>query len=104
MERGGSLVGMDWWDDFVKSWTEFIDPARGAQIRARSEQRALDLILEFPHESDAFIANLMRDELINMRSPHREYFAWARADTVGRIRRTLAVTYARNVRSMPPAP
>ncbi len=89
---------MGLWDDLTKSWTETVHPLRGAQIRARSEKRALDLLLEFPTLTDQDIANLMRDELMNMRTPHREYYAWATADTVGRVRRTLLVTYVRTVR------
>jgi len=89
---------MGFFDELAKGWTEATNPARAEEIRVRSERRALELILEFPQAADEFIAQLMRDQLMNMRSPHREYYAWATAETVGRVRRTLLVTHARTLR------
>lgn len=83
-----------------------VDMARNRAVRAhqaedvrlRSERRALELLVEFPEATDDFIAQLMRDELMNMRSQHREYYDWATPDTVGRMRRTLVVEAVRRSR------
>ncbi len=72
--------------------------ARTEEVRQRSERRALELVVEFPGLDDAEIAQLMRDELMNMRSAHHEYYGWATAETVGRMRRTLFVEAVRRSR------
>jgi hypothetical protein len=71
---------------------------RSARVQLESEKKALALAVEFPQLSDEEIALLMRDELINMRTPHVEYFNWAVPETVGRMRRTLLVEAVRRQR------
>lgn len=56
------------------------------------------MLAEFPNLSDHEIAVLMHDELMNNRTTEPEWFRWATADTVGRMRRTILVHIARNSR------
>lgn len=78
--------------------TRQVREVRAGDIQTRSERRAIELLLEFPNLDDSEVAMLMRDELMNMRTPHREYYAWATPETVGRMRRTILVEVARQGR------
>lgn len=68
------------------------------QVRLDTEKRAVDLIFEFPALDDREIALLMRDELMNRRA-EPIWFSWVNEETVGRMRRTILVEYARQKRS-----
>lgn len=71
---------------------------RADQIRTLTERRALQMLAEFPNLSDHEIAVLMHDELMNNRTGEQEWFRWATAETVGRMRRTILVEIARQSR------
>lgn len=68
-------------------------------VAATCERRAAELITEFPTLGDLEIATLMHDELVNMRSPHRAYYAWVVPANVARVRRTIAIAALRAQRS-----
>lgn len=57
-----------------------------------AEQLALALIEQYPSADDEEIVQLMRDDLLNRRAREPLLFQWANAETVGRVRRTVART------------
>lgn len=71
------------------------DAARRELIQDQSEQRALELMGEFPRLGDDEIATIMRDELSNRRCRDQRYYAWATVETVARMRRTVLVELMR---------
>jgi hypothetical protein len=73
--------------------------ARREQARNIVEQRAIELLVEFPHLPDETLGQLMRDELINRRLHDPSLFVWATPETVGRIRRSLLVEMHRQQRT-----
>ncbi len=83
--------------------TQIAEAQASAAIQSASEVRAAELLAEFPDIADEGIAQLMRDELVNNRCHDHRYWAWATADTVGRMRRTILVTIARRKRESPRA-
>lgn len=71
--------------------------AEAERIQSASEARALELLAEFPDFDDVSLGQMMHDELMNRRAPV-EWFAWANAQTVGRMRRTALLHAARKER------
>jgi len=59
------------------------------------ERRASKLLTEFPDLSDEAIALLIRDELQSRRVRGSEAYRVASAQTVGRVRRTMAIARER---------
>lgn len=53
------------------------------------ERLAVALMVQYPSASDAEIAQLIRDELLNKRKREPLLFKWASVETVGRMRRTI---------------
>jgi hypothetical protein len=72
--------------------------AQRQQIQDTCEARALELIVEFPELADDALALMMRDELMNRRMQHQEWYRWAVPDTVARMRRTLFLQVERERR------
>jgi hypothetical protein len=62
------------------------------------DRRILALLVEFPEMTDLDIAHLAHDELVNNRISSRAALNRASPYSVARIRRTLLVTHARNLR------
>ncbi len=62
------------------------------------EHRTWSLMSEFPELPDHDIATLVRDEIINARGDDQALLKWATADTVARLRRTVAVQLVRRER------
>lgn len=57
--------------------------------RALAEQWSLWFLERYPRGSDAAIATLMHDELVNRRIDSPAHRRWMTAETVGRVRRTI---------------
>ncbi len=63
--------------------------------RRQMELVAVNLLAEFPGLDDEQIATVMRDMLQNDGDFDSARLFWASADTVGRVRRTIAIGLAR---------
>jgi hypothetical protein len=79
-----------------------------ANIHAVRSQDAIDsrviaLLHEFPGMTDEQIATLARDELLNARIHDPVALMWASAETVARLRRTIALQHHRRAREPLPA-
>lgn len=59
------------------------------------ERRVLHLMQELPHLDDDELALLVHDELVTGRVRDAEYYRWATAQTVGRIRRLVLLEAGR---------
>lgn len=62
------------------------------------ERRIFELMHEFPAMTDAQIATLVRDELLNARIHDPKMHSWANEETVARLRRTIFLELARRER------
>lgn len=80
---------MGLWDDVRHMLTTGRSPAEDRAACELAEQWALWFLAKYPGLGDEEIAQLMRDELVNRRIATPANWAWATAEVVGRLRRTI---------------
>lgn len=82
------LIAFVGWYVWIRPRQDVSREMRNDSAQTWVERRVIEILHEDPNAPDEVIAQLVRDELVNYRIRDPEFFAWASAETVARIKRT----------------